>query len=136
MRVSVYLFVIVILSFSCEDNDVPTPISKNLVGTWTLVEIYANDYWGGRTNWKRPDYSKQVRFTSDKIFYSKTTGDFLRIGTFEIISDDMLEITRDNPTNPQHPTFHKPYKIGSDGRLILSTGYTSGVISEKYKRID
>ncbi len=135
MRVYLYLFGLIFLASNCEPADV-LKVDFDVKGIWTIEKVFSNDYWGGRSYWKNSNYLKQIKFTSDQQFYAKAGNDFELIGSYKVLSENMLEITWDNPKYPQYPTFIKTYEITSAGQLILSTGYTSGVISEKFKRLN
>ena len=135
MKVYIYSLGLLFLVCNCENNDT-SEINYDLRGTWTIEQLYSDDYWGGSPYWKNSDFLKQLKFTDDQKYYVKLTNDFELIGTYKVLSENMLEITWDKPKYPQYPTFTKPYKVESNGRLILSTGFTSTIISEKYRRID
>ena len=125
-----YLFGLLFLTSNCQYNDLPKAVK--LTGIWTLEQVYANDHWGGELSWKTTDFFKQVKFSTDLKYYSKTNADF-QLGTYRRISDTQLEITWDKPSTPQYPTYSQSFEIDSTGRLILSTGTFEGIVLEKYK---
>jgi hypothetical protein len=128
------LFGLLILVCSCEYNDISEiDVNKEVEGVWTLEQIYSNEYWGGPYSWKAPYSNKQVKFTGDLKYFSKTTGDFELIGTYQKLSDTVMLVTWDKPPT-SNLTYKLNFSIGTTGRLTLQTGLTGGTILEKYKR--
>lgn len=128
------IFGLMVLSTSCVYNDIPPVVlNKNLKGTWTIAQVYANDFWGGPLSWKNANFNKQIKFTPDLKYLGKTTNDFELIGTYKVISDKQIEITWDKPALPQYPTYLLAYEFDLSGRLTLTTGTTEGVVLEKYE---
>jgi len=132
MKIYIYLLGFLVLLCNCDSDHASR---KDIEGTWDLGEIYANEYWGGPVTWKTPHGNKQVQFTADLKYYSKTTGDFVLIGTYKKVSDNEIEITWDKPANSTYPTFRLGFIIDDEGHLTLPTGTTEGVVEEKYRRI-
>ena len=131
MKTLFFIGLLVLVS-GCEYNDVA--VNKEIAGNWTLDQIYVNDHWGGALSWRTTNFSKQVKFTEDLKYFSKSTGDFALVGTYRKISNKEIEITWDKPSLPQYPTYVLSYTVDSDGRLTLPTGTTEGIVLEKYKR--
>jgi len=137
MKLHFYLFWLILLVTSCGNQDIQNPAGdKNLTGTWIIYQVYANDSWGGSLSWKDANFNKQIKFTSDLKYYSKTDKDFELIGTYKKISDLQIEITWDKPTFPQYPTYLLDIQYDEAGRLTIPTGTFEGVVLEKYKLIE
>lgn len=136
MKVLYYLLCMMLLATGCGNQDIQNPGTKNITGTWTIIEVYANDFWGGELAWKNATFNKQIKFSSDFKYYSKTDKDFELIGTFKKISDSQIEITLDKPTLPQYPTYILNIEFDEAGRLTIPTGTFEGVVFEKYKLIE
>ena len=129
-----YILGLVWLATSCVYHDIPPVVANSdLKGTWAIVQVYANDYWGGPLSWKNANSNKQIKFTPDLKYFIKTTNDFALIGTYKVISEKQIEITTDKPTVPQYPTYLLNYEFDPAGRLTLTTGTTEGVVLEKYE---
>lgn len=65
MRVLFYLSCLIFLATSCGNQEMQNPADKNITGTWTIYQVYANDYWDGTLTWKDANFNKQIRFSSD-----------------------------------------------------------------------
>ncbi len=98
----------------CEHPESVKPIG--LDGMWTIEQVLSNDFWGGPYYWKNIEPEKQVKFTSSK-YYKKTSIDFELIGSYRVLSEGKIEITWDQPPNPEYPTFQWDYEFDSEGRL-------------------
>ena len=134
MKTTLYLLGLLLLTSNCEYNSLSKAvINKELPGIWTLEQVYANDHWGGALSWKTTNFFKQVKFSTDLKYYSKTNADFQLLGTYKKISDTQFEITWDKPPTPQYPTYLQNFEIDSTGRLTLPTGTFEGIAIEKYK---
>jgi len=128
------LFGLLIFLDSCEYNDISEiNVNKEVEGVWTLEQIYSNEFWGGPLSWKAPYFNKQVKFTGDLKYFSKTSRDFELIGTYQKLSDTVMLVTWDKPPT-SNLTYRLNYSIGSTGRLTLETRLTGGTALEKYKR--
>lgn len=136
MKVFYYLLCMMLLATGCGNQDIQNQGTKNLTGIWTIIEVYANDFWGGELTWKNASFNKQIKFSSDFKYYSKTDKDFELIGTFKKISDSQIEITLDKPTLTQYPTYILNIEFDEAGRLTIPTGTFEGVVFEKYKLIE
>lgn len=135
MKVHCFLFCLIMFVVSCGNQDIQNPIDKNIMGTWTIYQVYANDHWGGALSWKDADFNKQIKFTPDLKYYSKTDKDFELIGTFKKNSDTQIEITLAKPLLPEYPTYLLEIQFDEAGRLIIPTGTFEGIVLEKYKLI-
>lgn len=136
MKVYFSLVCLIFFGTSCGNQDLQNPAEyKNLTGTWAIYQIYANDSWGGYLSWKDANFNKQIKFSPDLKYYSKTDKDFELIGTYKKISDLQIEITWDKPTFPQYPTYLLDIQFDEAGRLTIPTGTFEGIVLEKYKLI-
>ena len=137
MKVYLYLFCFILFAVSCSNQDtINPPVEKKITGTWTICQIYANDHWGGSLSWKNADFNKQIKFTSDLRYYSKTDNEFEFIGTYKMLSELQIEITLDKPIIQEYPTYLLDIQFDMDGGLILPTGTFEGIVLEKYKLIE
>jgi hypothetical protein len=125
----------IMFAASCGNQDLQNPAYKNIIGTWTIYQVYANDHWGGALTWRAANFNKQIKFSSDLKYYSKTDKDFELIGTFKMDSDSQIEITVEKPLFPEYPTYVMQIQFDEAGRLIIPTGTFEGIVLEKYKLI-
>jgi hypothetical protein len=135
MKVHCFLFCLIMFAASCGNQDIQNPVDKNIMGTWTIYQVYANDHWGGALAWKDADFNKQLKFSADLKYYSKTDKDFELIGTYKKISEFQIEITLDKPLFPEYPTYLMEIQFDEAGRLTIPTGTFEGIVLEKYKLI-
>ena len=136
MKTHSYLLLLALIINACGNQDVSNiVVEKNITGTWAISQVYANDHWGGAISWKNATFYKQVRFSADLKYYSKTDKDFQLIGTYKVISEEQIEITWDVPIILEYPTYLQHFEFDADGCLILPTGTYEGVVLEKYKLI-
>lgn len=136
MKTHFYLLLLALIITACGNHDVSDSVAeRNITGTWAISQVYANDSWGGALSWKNTTFDKQVRFTTNLKYYSKTDKDFQLIGTYKVISDEQIEITWDAPIILEYPTYLQHFEFDADGYLILPTGTYEGVVLEKYKLI-
>ena len=136
MKTHLHLLWLALLITACGNQDMSgTAVEKDITGTWAIHQIYANDYWGGALSWRDATLDKQIRFSADLKYYSKTDKDFQLIGTYKKVSDEQIEITWNAPTTPEYPTYLQHFEFDTDGCLILRTGTYEGIVAEKYKLI-
>lgn len=134
MKIHFYLLWLALLISACGNQDVSDPVvAKDLTGIWAIRQVCANDYWGGALSWRDATLDKQIRFSADLKYYSKTDKDFQLIGTYKKVSDEQIEITWNIPTTPEYPTYLQHFEFDTDGCLILPTGAYEGIVAEKYK---
>ncbi|MDO6388763.1 hypothetical protein Q4E40_01405 [Pontibacter sp. BT731] len=121
---------------SCSNNKDETPAPTDILGKWTLNQVYANDHWGGPLYWQPAKSGIEIEFTSDKKFFKKYPSDgfYSLQGSFVKLNDSTLQITRLNPADPSFPTYELSYSFETGGVLILGNRHMhEGVVKEKFK---
>src|SRR3954468_4476964 len=119
---------------SCSKNTLNiTP--SGFKGTWTLYQIYGNDYWGGRAYWKNVDPGTKIKFTADHKYYRRDFSDsaYILIGTYTQLQNGNIQITQNNPPNPSYPTYILDYVFEPKGFMTWGNFGTEGLIKEKFK---
>jgi len=125
---------VIFMASACSKNNVKgKPFS--FTGKWSLVEIFANDYWGGPAYWQVSKSLKKMVFTADNKYFIKlpTDSDYIFIGTYKKLSDNKIQITQANPINPASPVYVLYYTFSKGGYMTWGNFATEGVIKEKYE---
>src|SRR5688572_7794594 len=117
------LLLSVAMLVSCRKTNHFSAKEIGLAGTWKLVEINSNEYWGGPFSWKSIDEDVVVRFTAEGNYYRKPAGqpNYILEGKYEILADNRLKIMASDPPNTQKIDYSIEYYF--DGNtLVLGTG--------------
>lgn len=139
----VVLCCLVIFNLACSDDDTVFENDSDLVGTWLLIEQYA-DPGDGSGDFRKVDSDKVIVFSSDGTYESSgslcfmgTTSDVEVTGTYEINAEEELTAySADNFLTPEDCGFDN-LKVfvhfeGSD--LILSYICIEGC-AQKYRKL-
>lgn len=135
-RYTLLLSFIALTIVACSNNKDEAPAPTDIVGKWTLNQVYANDHWGGPLFWQPAKFDIEIEFTSDKKFFKKHPSDgfYSLQGSFVKLNDSTLQITRLNPADPFFPTYEISYSFEAGGFLILENSHVhEGVVKEKFK---
>ena len=120
---------------ACKKNDNTSPAPSDFVGTWTISQVFGNDYWGGAAYWKNADGKTKIKFTTDGKYFKEYSTDstYTFIGTFQKLSDSTIQITQTNPVNPSYPSYILNYSFSIGGYMTWGNFGTEAIIKEKYK---
>jgi hypothetical protein len=108
---------------------------SDFVGKWTLYETLGNDHWGGYLHWSKGNPNTKIEFTPDNKYYRKEAAEavYKLIGTYVVLPGGKIEITLDNPVNPAARPYAHSYTFEPGGLMEWNTGFTEGVVIEKFK---
>lgn len=128
------VLILLILFASCSKDIMPVVNHADIVGKWTLNQVYANDFWGGPLHWKPATSNSKIRFTEQKYYYFKqqTDTDFVLFGKYELLSDSTIRFIPIKKTNFIEPYVLR-YSFENGGFLNLGYNQFEGVVEEKYK---
>ncbi|MBY0481274.1 MAG: hypothetical protein K2Q21_07960 [Chitinophagaceae bacterium] len=104
-------------------------------GTWTINQVYGNDYWGGPAYWKNADSNTKLKFTTDGKYFRKypTDSAYTLIGSYLVLSNSKIKISQINPPVPSYPTYTLDYSFDIGGFMTWGVFGTEGIIKEKFK---
>lgn len=119
---------------SCSKKSFIVANHADIVGKWTLYQVYANDFWGGPLHWKSATGNSKIMFTAEKDYYFKqqTDVDFVLYGKYELLSDSTIRFIPVKKTNFINPYVLR-YSFKEGGLLNLGYSQNEGVVEEKYK---
>jgi hypothetical protein len=118
---------------SCSKKIENTSAPTNITGKWSVVQVNANDHWGGALYWQNVKVATKVWFSEDGKYWRKSAPDssYTLIGTYTSVSDSTIEITEAAPVNPSAPSYTLQYFIDPEGFLILQFNQFEGIAAEK-----
>lgn len=133
---STLTFLILFLFISCRKNNDKEAFLDNVVGKWTLVEIFGNDYYGGPAYWKKTNGITKIELTMDRKYYRKQSNDsnYIFMGTYRQLSDSTIQIIWANPINPNSPNFTIKYTFSEGGYMTWGDYGFEHIIKEKFKQ--
>ncbi len=133
-----WAMVFVLLASCAKEEDMTLKLAPGLEGTWELKMKLRNDYWGGPLYWRDAQSDRRVMFTADGKYYEKqnSKSSFTLVGSYEIISENELEIIWAQPDLPQYPSFTLRHSFESGNLLVLENNQSEGVVGEKYLLVD
>jgi hypothetical protein len=103
-------------------------------GKWELVSMYKNDYYGGPFYWTNNSVANgaAIEFTTDGKYYRRENNqsNFRFVGTYSLVGSNEIRIV---PFDEPGQSVNIEYSFDEEGKLVLSTGQTEGVIKEKFK---
>jgi hypothetical protein len=111
------------------------PKPADIVGKWTLYQIFGNDHWGGAAYWKTANPATKFELTADVKYFRKnaTQTTYTLIGTYTKLPNNKIQITWANPIQPAYPTYTLDYDFETGGFMTWGTFDTEGMIKEKFK---